>query len=550
MNKAKLHIFLVVACLVLLLTAPQARAGFFDDLSKAAGQVADQIKKDAKSVGQDIGVVTAAKKKAGTKLPGGVANRLRKINQELDRAEKAMGKGNRAQLHLKKADRLKQEIEKRYAGKYDPEHPDVTACYGRLEEMRQSITAAAQKADQAEQAAKQQAEQKKQAEAEAQAQVQAAEQSKKQQAAQAAQDAKALCGQWNKRLEQFTQGDKALHAYSTKDEAQINKWKGYYDEAKQARAELDASGLDKSKCFGLASTERLLNTYMTRFEDFYTKHQASLKERGSIVFSKSPINPKSPAGLTDSFQAGDHIYALVQASKPWSKYFRKEGNLRINVSLDGKKLHAQFILLRKPEDLSKNYAVLEIAPDPGSMISYSGKLPEYGKSSANMMQGPMELCHHLGKLGPGKHTMSLETVGYSINAKGSFSIEGSGYDFYAGLGEKVSAAAAKTVVMPQAQMINKSLEAKMRGLLKNAGWEQVYRLNIKDKNWWIERISGGDSPIKARYLNVAAMCQDGQGYFYRICIFHQDRLINGAWGELYLSHQGNKVRVLAGNKDK
>ena len=556
MSKVSKCIFLCAICFALISLGGQSQAGFFDDLTKAAGQVADQVSKDAKSVGKAIGVVDTKPKSA--KLPGGVANRLKKINQELDRAEKALQKGagtsqdraRRAGAFVKKAERLKGEIEKRYQGKYDPEHPDVVQCYGRLDETKQNIAEAGSAADKAAADAKEKAQADKAAAASAAAQAEADQKKQKQQKAQASQDAQATCDGWKKRLEQYTQGDKPLHVYPTDDAALVNKWKGYYDGAKADREELDASGLDKSKCFGLESTEKLLATYMERFEDVWEKFQAGQVKKGDIIFSKKPINPASPSGLTDSFQAGDYIYALVQTDKPLSKYYGKKGDLMIKVKLGGQKIHAQFIRLEKPEDLAKNYAILEIAPDPASMLSYTGKIPSYGKSSANMLQGPMELTHHLAKLGPGEHTMEFSVASYGMKFSSSFTIEGSDFGFYAKLNQKMVAAASNTVVMPKARMIDKALQTKMRALLENAGWDNVYRLNIKDKDWWIERVSGGNSAVKSRYLNVAAMRKDSQGYFYQICVFHQNRLITGGWGKLYLSHQGAKVRVQEANKDK
>jgi hypothetical protein len=93
--------------------------------------------------------------------------------------------------------------------------------------------------------------------------------------------------------------------------------------------------------------------------------------------------------------------------------------------------------------LAKNYAVLEIAPDPNSMLSYTEKMPKYGKSSANMLQGPMELTHHLAKLDPGEHTMEFSVASYGLKFSSSFTIEGSDFGFYAELNQKMVAARFK-----------------------------------------------------------------------------------------------------------
>ena len=71
-----------------------------------------------------------------------------------------------------------------------------------------------------------------------------------------------------------------------------------------------------------------------------------------------------------------------------------------------------------------------------------------------------------------------------------------------------------------------------------------------DKDWWLDRTSGGDSPVKSRHLAGAALAKDKGGYYYKVCTFHQDKLLTGGFGELYLSHQGDRVPVPQANIDK
>ena len=69
-------------------------------------------------------------------------------------------------------------------------------------------------------------------------------------------------------------------------------------------------------------------------------------------------------------------------------------------------------------------------------------------------------------------------------------------------------------------MVNKKLAAEMEDLLKNAGWTKVYRLNIVDKDWWIDRVSGGNSPVKSRHIAAAVITRGDDGnYFYKVCTF-------------------------------
>jgi hypothetical protein len=56
--------------------------------------------------------------------------------------------------------------------------------------------------------------------------------------------------------------------------------------------------------------------------------------------------------------------------------------------------------------------------------------------------------------------------------------------------------------------------------------------------------------VKSRHLAAAALARDGEGYYYKVCTFHQDQLLTGGFGELYLSHQGERVPVPKDNIDR
>lgn len=138
----------------------------------------------------------------------------------------------------------------------------------------------------------------------------------------------------------------------------------------------------------------------------------------------------------------------------------------------------------------------------------------------------------------------------TIWAKGEFTIEGADFKPYADLHAKIAGAVSQAVTLPEAKMVNKSLADEMKALLGNAGWSNIHRINIVDKDWWINRTSGGNSPVKSRHIAAAALAKDGGGYYYKVCTFQQDRLISGGFGKLYLSHQGAKVPVPARNINK
>ena len=119
-------------------------------------------------------------------------------------------------------------------------------------------------------------------------------------------------------------------------------------------------------------------------------------------------------------------------------------------------------------------------------------------------------------------------------------MEGSDYAAYAKLHEQMKGAVAASATFPEAKMKNAALEAEMKKLLENAGWKGIKRLAIVDKDWWIDRVAGGDSPVESRHLAAAAEACDGAGCYYEVCTFHQRSLLGGGFGKLELTDQGER----------
>ena len=185
------------------------------------------------------------------------------------------------------------------------------------------------------------------------------------------------------------------------------------------------------------------------------------------------------------------------------------------------------------------------------MTAYSDPGREYGSSTATLRQGPNELTHHLAQLEPGRHSMSFDVTYFgTVWSAGSFTIAGDDFRKYAALHEQIAEGVAGAVTLPAAAMTNRSLAAEMQSLLENAGWEDIHRVSIVDKDWWTDRVAGGDSAVQSRHIAAAALARDDEGYYYKVCTFHQDKLITGGFGELYLSHQGDRVPVPEANIDK
>ncbi len=81
---------------------------------------------------------------AQDKLPGGVANRLKDVNAQLDRAQKALDQGGAkaAQRNLEAAQKGMDDIFKQYQGKFQEDHPEIVAAKSRIDATQAKVDAA------------------------------------------------------------------------------------------------------------------------------------------------------------------------------------------------------------------------------------------------------------------------------------------------------------------------------------------------------------------------------------------------------------------------
>ena len=273
---------------------------------------------------------------------------------------------------------------------------------------------------------------------------------------------------------------------------------------------------------------------------------------GAIVFSKTPIDPASPASLTTSFQAGDHIYGLMMPKQTWRQLYgakaKTKAMLLLMWTIDGKKQIGGYINIVDPKGIDSKHMVFDIAPAVDKMTAYRDPGVVYG-IRRGIKKGACQFTLELSKLTPGKHTMEFWVHDYGKkHVAGSFEIQGGDYRFYADLHAKIKAEIAGSRTMPAAKKTDKTLAAEMTKLLKNAGWPNVLRLNIVDRDWWLDRVAGGDTPIKSRHMAAAAAYKDKDGKcYYRVCTFHQHKTLTGAFGPLELTHQGKPVSIQEAN---
>lgn len=238
--------------------------------------------------------------------------------------------------------------------------------------------------------------------------------------------------------------------------------------------------------------------------------------------------PPAEAGFLDDVKTIGKSVAKDVEKTGQQLGMTNEPKLPGGVSSRLKKASTELTRAMPPCYAGRDWLPLEVAPAPGQMKAYSDPALEYGKSTAAMRQGPMELSHQLSTLGPGKHTMDFLIRNYGKTyAQGSFTIEGQDFTSYAELNKTAAKAVDASAILPRAKQQDGWMAAKMKLLLNKAGWPEIYRLNILDKDWWINRVSGGDSPISSRHMAAAVMAHDGQVYSYKICTFQQPRLITG-----------------------
>ena len=277
-----------------------------------------------------------------------------------------------------------------------------------------------------------------------------------------------------------------------------------------------------------------------------------------VIFSKSPINIDKPENLTSDFQVGDSIYGVIQIDKSWRDLLAKgnknakEIQVPIDMLVDGNKVDFQYITIKNDKGIDAKYLVLDIAPDPAKMTAYKDEGFFYAEGKGNRKIGPDQYTYNLAALMPGKHTIRFQVRSYgNVFSSGEFTIQGDDYKPYANLREKILAEMLNVGGMPKAQKTDAQLEAQMMTLLANAGWKNIRRLVIVDKDWWNDLESGGNSPVIGRHIAaaVAAKADDGSFYWCNVT-FEQKKQLDGSFGPLEISHTGEKKPIKEENINK
>ncbi len=275
-------------------------------------------------------------------------------------------------------------------------------------------------------------------------------------------------------------------------------------------------------------------------------HPAQAEE---AIFSNRPIDPKNPPASMSAFKAPEPIYCLLRADKPWKQLLGPHTDYLITYFyLDGEEKASRTIALKRRELLERSDFLLDIAPEPSRMTAYSDRDIVYGTKDG-LRFGPELFTKYLGELSPGSHTVRVEVKAYGdVYAHGEFTVEGADFSGYRTLHGKIRGAAAGAQTMPRAGLSNPTLEGQMKDLLTRAGWSRIMRVVIVDKDWWMNRASGGNSPFVSRHISAAVAARKGDGScYYKTVTFEQPRLITGGWGPLRIARTGEPTALPEAN---
>jgi hypothetical protein len=274
-----------------------------------------------------------------------------------------------------------------------------------------------------------------------------------------------------------------------------------------------------------------------------------LAEEGAFIFSKEPIDPADPQNLATSFSAGDYIYGLIQLPQAWRALGEVDENklvMAVYTTIDSKRL-AAYMELRSDEHLHAKHLLFDIAPALDKMTAYRDDGVFYGDAPGGIKKGACQITEYLAQQSPGRHSLAFWVlIGGKKMALGEFTIEGRDYSVYQQLHDEIKSELSAGRPFPPAKMTNVDMENRMVSLLKKAGWNDVLKLHIVDKDWWLDRVAGGNSMIQSRHMAAAAAYKDADGkYFYKTCTFHEYRLLSGGFGPLELTRQSLPIPILA-----
>ncbi len=297
-------------------------------------------------------------------------------------------------------------------------------------------------------------------------------------------------------------------------------------------------------------------------------HSVISTEPGNVVFSTSPIDPASPEGLTTTFKAGDHVYAVAYLPQTLKEIYVNAGpNEKLQVEIFIYEIKPPLYDYQQPREeqltfanmyisdnlKQKNYLVIEMVPDPATTLIYNTPGITW-KKFGKKYEGPVNFAETLSKLGPGEHTLKVVVhCYYSPAASGTMKISGSDFGVYNPIAEQLNEAGLNAGManaeFPAAVTTDKIREGQMVAALKNSNdWKtgfidgtEVLKAAIT-YDWEIRRheISGA---ILHRYCIacMAVKTKSGGCAYYRVTF--QEDYVGGNFQLLRYDGVGDKVMM-------
>lgn len=301
---------------------------------------------------------------------------------------------------------------------------------------------------------------------------------------------------------------------------------------------------------------------------------ALAQDTGTIVFAGTAIDPANPAGVTDTFAAGDPIHGMAYFDKSLLGLVGKDSAKKVDVEIFLYELKPPLYDYQDPSEmqldtgtlsvsgsaLQNNYLAVDIVPRPDAMTAYGN--PEFTyKKYGPKFDGPVKFAEKLATLEPGEHTIVVKVnCNYNFVSVGQFTLSGDDFSVFNAKAKELNDAASglktKDTVMPKAAMSDATLEKEMIAAFKGSQTYQdrikgeVLRINIIDPDWMIRRheISGA---ILHRYIRaaIAVKNSDGSCTLWKLVTFQQD-YVSDAFQNTKFDGVGDPVKIPCENVQK
>ncbi len=300
----------------------------------------------------------------------------------------------------------------------------------------------------------------------------------------------------------------------------------------------------------------------------FSAASAVAQSPGTIVFSKTPVDPSNPTGLTDTFTAGDTIYGLAFLPDTFKGLSGnpslRRGPVQIVIDVEGVAMIYTDGTAGEAA-LERTHFAFDILPDPSRMSAYVSQEVVYSKyPNPAACEGPIKIADAFRKFPPGSYNATVTVkFNYRDVATGSFAIKGDAYSGYETMMHAMitgaDEGAAKKARMPNAGMKHRQTESAMIDAIAGSNdWktgriranQEVLRLVIVDSDWMVRRhaVSGA---ILHRYIRAAAAVKDheGQCWVYPQITFQED-YAGGKFQPLKYDGAGDRFEILCENVNR